>query len=307
MDRAARSSLGQTWRKLSAKNAQADRVTGGYTGDVPVPREQDGRRRITVRDPLPGVKVALFTGDGPLVRAVPDRYSTAVHLTGRSQWTSGRARWSTGPGTISVKVPGEVYTERVRDGRAEFQVVLFDAALVDDARAALDRPIIAPQNQAVDGRDPRARPLAQLHRQLLDDDASPALEYAVCAALSAFVDIACAPRGSGFSSFASSAAVVRARALLDARLTETITLDELAAHARLDKFHLCRAFRNEVGLPPHAYVTHRRVSRAQDLLSRGIPQAEVAASVGLYDQSQLHRHFKRILGVTPGAFARAAR
>ena len=100
---------------------------------------------------------------------------------------------------------------------------------------------------------------------------------------------------------------MRARALLDARLTETITLDELAAHARLDKFHLCRAFRNEVGLPPHAYVTHRRVSRAQDLLSRGIPQAEVAATVGLYDQSLLHRHFKRILGVTPGAFVRAVR
>ena len=36
-----------------------------------------------------------------------------------------------------------------------------------------------------------------------------------------------------------------------------------------------------------------------------VPQAEVAATVGLYDQSLLHRHFKRILGVTPGAFARA--
>jgi AraC-like DNA-binding protein len=51
----------------------------------------------------------------------------------------------------------------------------------------------------------------------------------------------------------------------------------------------------------------RTARRAQELLARGIPQAEVAASVGLYDQSQLHRHFKRILGVTPGAFARAAR
>jgi AraC-like DNA-binding protein len=283
-------------------------VARGYNGDVPVPREQGGRRQIAVRDLLPGVVVARFTGDGPLVRAVPDRYSTAFHLAGHSQWTSGRARWSSGPGTISVKVPGEVYAERARDGRAEFQVVMFDAALVDDARAALDRPAVAPRDPAVDGRDPRARPLAELHRQLLDDDdASPALEHAVCAALTAFVDIACAPRGSGLGSSTLSVAVARARAMLDERFTETIALDELAAHARLDKFHLCRAFRDQVGLPPHAYVTHRRVSRAQDLLARGIPQAEVAASVGLYDQSQLHRHFKRILGVTPGAFARAAR
>ena len=95
--------------------------------------------------------------------------------------------------------------------------------------------------------------------------------------------------------------------MLDERLTEPVSLDELAAFARLDKFHLCRAFRDEIGLPPHAYVTHRRVSLAQDLLARGVPQAEVAARVGLYDQSQLHRHFKRIVGVTPGAYARAAR
>jgi len=42
------------------------------------------------------------------------------------------------------------------------------------------------------------------------------------------------------------------------------------------------------------------------LLARGMPQAEVAASVGFYDQSLLHRHFKRILRLTPGAFARGA-
>jgi AraC-like DNA-binding protein len=268
---------------------------------VPVPREH---RRISVRTALPGVVVVRFEGDGPLVRAIPERYSTAFHLAGHSQWTTSRARWTSAPGAISVKVPGEVYVERARDGRAEFQVVMFDTALVDDARAALDRPRIALREHGIAGRDPRARPIAELHRQLLRDDDDDDIEDAVCAALAAFVDIACA--GSTCASSAVSAAVARARALLDERLTETIGLGELATHARLDKFHLCRAFRDQVGLPPHAYVTHRRVSRAQELLVRGMPQAEVAARVGLYDQSQLHRHFKRILGVTPGAFARAA-
>ena len=105
----------------------------------------------------------------------------------------------------------------------------------------------------------------------------------------------------------SRVAVTRARALLDARITEHVSLDELAAHALLDKFRLCRAFREQIGLPPHAYVTHRRISLAQELLARGVPQAEVALRVGLYDQSQLHRHFKRISGLTPGTFARAMR
>jgi AraC-like DNA-binding protein len=272
-----------------------------------VPREQGDGRRIALRHPLPGLMVGRFTGGGPLVRAVPDRYSTAFHLAGYSQWASGRARWQSGPGTISVKVPGEVYAERARRGGADFQVVMFDPALIAEALSELGRPAIAPRHHSNDGRDPRFGPLARLHRQLLDDDEPRALEEALCAAISAFVDVTCPPRGFGLAASAFTAAVTRARAMLDERLTEAVALDELAAHARLDKFHLCRAFRAQVGLPPHAYVTHRRVSLAQGLLARGVPQAEVAARVGLYDQSQLHRHFKRIVGVTPGAYARAVR
>jgi AraC-like DNA-binding protein len=128
----------------------------------------------------------------------------------------------------------------------------------------------------------------------------------VCDALHALVDVVCAPRGAEPARRSTlSAPVARARAMLDARLTETTDLEALAAHARLDKFRLCRAFREQVGLPPHAYVTHRRVALAQGFLARGVSQTEVAARVGFYDQSLLHRHFKRILGFTPGAFARA--
>src|SRR6201999_1111921 len=98
-------------------------------------------------------------------------------------------------------------------------------------------------------------------------------------------------------------AVRRARAMLDGALADKITLDDLAAHAGLDKFHLVRAFRAEVGLPPYEYLTHVRVWKAKELLRRGALVAEAAQAVGLYDESQLHRHFRRIVGVTPGTFA----
>ena len=264
---------------------------------------QHAARQLKVRRPLPGVAVGRSSG-GPLVRAVPDRYGTTLALGGHSEWTSGRARWSSSAGTVSVKVPGDVYVERARVGHPESQSVLFDTALVEEARAALDRPVMAPH--AFDARDPRARGLVDLHRHLLEGD-DAGLDEVVCAAIAALVDVLCAPRGAGVRSSAFSVAVSRTRTLLDERLAESVTLDELAAHARLDKFQLCRAFRDQVGLPPHSYVTHRRVARAQALLASGTPQAEVATAVGLYDQSLLHRHFKRILGVTPGMFARAVR
>lgn len=96
--------------------------------------------------------------------------------------------------------------------------------------------------------------------------------------------------------------VKRARELLDDRLTEAVSLDEVAAVARLSRRHLLRAFARETGLTPHAYQTNARVRLARHLLRAGAAPAEVAAACGFCDQSHLNRAFKARLGVTPGAF-----
>lgn len=88
-------------------------------------------------------------------------------------------------------------------------------------------------------------------------------------------------------------------------LGDCVTLEDLADQAGLDKFHLCRAFRDQIGMPPHTYLTHLRIAEAKRLLDRGLRASEVAARVGLYDQSQLNRHFRRIVGTTPGRYAAA--
>jgi AraC-like DNA-binding protein len=44
--------------------------------------------------------------------------------------------------------------------------------------------------------------------------------------------------------------------------------------------------------------------RALPGFTAGVRPGEVAPQVGLYDQSQLNRHFRRIVGTTPGAYAR---
>ena len=109
-----------------------------------------------------------------------------------------------------------------------------------------------------------------LHRAVRDEGATDAaLEQCLSEALATLVELTSLPSPQPERPGAWSAAVARARALLDERLTEPVTLDALASHARLDKFRLCRAFREQVGLPPHAYLTHRRVSLAQELLAQG--------------------------------------
>jgi len=96
------------------------------------------------------------------------------------------------------------------------------------------------------------------------------------------------------------------REVLDRDLTDVPTLESLAAELDAHPTQLIRAFGREYGLPPHRYVTGRRIDRARALLLDRVPPAEVAATVGFYDQAHLTRHFRATLGVTPGAYARAA-
>jgi len=70
-------------------------------------------------------------------------------------------------------------------------------------------------------------------------------------------------------------------------------------------YHLARTFRAEIGMPPSTYQRQLRVRRAVQQLRDGVPAARVAADCGFADQAHLTRHFKRLVGVTPGVFASA--
>jgi AraC family transcriptional regulator len=99
----------------------------------------------------------------------------------------------------------------------------------------------------------------------------------------------------------------RLRAVIDYiedHLDSGLSLEDLAAEARLSPYHFARQFRTATGLPPHQFVISRRVERARLLMQQGgeISLAQVASRVGFSDQSQFSRHFKRLVGVTPGRF-----
>jgi len=101
--------------------------------------------------------------------------------------------------------------------------------------------------------------------------------------------------------------VRRAREYLEDRYAENVSLEHLASVSNLSAFHLCRVFREEVGLPPHAYQIQVRVWRAKALLTKGLPAERAAIEAGFFDPSHFTRHFKKLVGVTPGLYAEALR
>ncbi|NDL60776.1 helix-turn-helix domain-containing protein [Phytoactinopolyspora mesophila] len=93
------------------------------------------------------------------------------------------------------------------------------------------------------------------------------------------------------------------RDLLDARTTTGLTLADAAEHLHAHPAHLVRSFTMSFGLPPHLYLTGRRIDIARRLLLAGQRPSEVALAAGFYDQSHFTRHFRRYVGTTPARFA----
>ncbi|MBW4695978.1 MAG: AraC family transcriptional regulator [Lyngbya sp. HA4199-MV5] len=94
-------------------------------------------------------------------------------------------------------------------------------------------------------------------------------------------------------------AVHQVRDYLEANYTENPSLSQLSMLTHISPFHLSRIFCDAVGLPPHLYLTHVRISRAKKLLDQGMAIAQVAQAVGFANQSHLNRHFKRVMRITP--------
>ena len=98
--------------------------------------------------------------------------------------------------------------------------------------------------------------------------------------------------------------IVRVREHIHDCFDQNLSLLELAQEAGISTFHLNRTFRENVGLPPHKYQLCIRIAQAERLLRSGESPARVAADVGFCDESHLLRHFKKLMGVSPGRYQR---
>jgi AraC-like DNA-binding protein len=179
------------------------------------------------------------------------------------------------------------------------RVLYVEPALIDPALVgrAVDHP---------GWRDPRLRGVVDgIHRALVH----PGDELDAEGRLAVVTDLLRARLAGGEDPAppGDSPLARRLRELLDARLVEGIPLAEAAAQLGAHPSHLVRSFGKEFGISPHRYLTGRRLDRARGLLLTGMRPADVAGAVGFHDESHLTRHFRALLGTTPGRYASSAR
>lgn len=76
----------------------------------------------------------------------------------------------------------------------------------------------------------------------------------------------------------------------------SFTLDELAAHSCVSKYHLLRTFKKHTGITPFLFQTQLRLNAARTLIFQHRSLTEIAYELGFADQAHFTNTFKRYAG-----------
>jgi AraC-like DNA-binding protein len=278
--------------------------------DRPVPHPADGPPGATLSRAELSIGaldlLRLVDYDHAFPRHAHDHYTVGVFAAGNGSLRYRHAKWLAADGAVLAVPPDEVHAAEPLPGHGWTYRTLYPTtalvalALDDPSRsepAFFARPIFD---------DPQlARRVLEVHRALCSPVRDLGVEVALLDVLRTLLVRHAAARPSRVPRRAR--AVAHAREYLDAHFAQPVKLAQLAAACESSPFHLVRSFRDAVGMPPHAYLTQVRANRARDLLVRGESLSAVAYACGFCDQSHLTHTFKRIFGVTPGAYTGALR
>lgn len=101
----------------------------------------------------------------------------------------------------------------------------------------------------------------------------------------------------------SPTAMNRLTETIEAELASDMSLSYLAGLAGVSVPHLCRAFKQTTGTPPHAFVHQKRLERAKQYLRHTTKSmTEIALACGFASSSHLSNAFRKSVGTTPGNY-----
>ena len=88
---------------------------------------------------------------------------------------------------------------------------------------------------------------------------------------------------------------------IENNLHHNINLELLSGSMGMTPAYFCRFFHKEIGCSPYQYIIQKRIEKAKKLLlkDRQLSISDIAMQCGFTSHSQLDRHFRKIMGITP--------
>lgn len=85
---------------------------------------------------------------------------------------------------------------------------------------------------------------------------------------------------------------------IDNNLKSDLSLEALEKKFFINASYLSRLFKKCVGSSIHEYIVYKRISKAKELLAKGLDASEICSLCGFNDFSNFSRTFKRTVGIT---------
>lgn len=101
--------------------------------------------------------------------------------------------------------------------------------------------------------------------------------------------------------------VRKACELVDERLSDDLSIDDLARAANVSVSYLLRLFKRQMGTTPYSYLMTRRVTHAKELLSQtDMPIRAISRACGFSSESNFSYRFSRMVGESPTSYRRSS-
>jgi AraC-like DNA-binding protein len=272
-----------------------------------MPHYNSGERLEIIRPlSIPGIELLVAKNSSKIWKVFHETYTLCSCSRGMASWQHGGKEFPSGEGSNLLMEPGEMHCTNTIHTPVDFKVLLIDQEVVVEAATELGISTI-PHLRHVSNQDPglfwsfhRFCSSVEMGENLLEQQS---------------FFIACIRnllehterRPATLSTNNAQRAIERIKRYLQERFAEPVSLDELMALTGLSRYYLVHTFAKQIGMPPHMFQINIRIARACTLLKAGIPSTNVSTYVGFADQSHFTRHFKRVWGITPSHYAKAAK
>ncbi|HZG84010.1 AraC family transcriptional regulator [Paenibacillus sp.] len=86
---------------------------------------------------------------------------------------------------------------------------------------------------------------------------------------------------------------------INSNLADNLDLDSLTRKFYINKYHLCRAFKEATGYSINQYIIYKRVRLADELMLRGHPPTQACFLSGFNSYSNFFRSYRKLTGRSP--------
>lgn len=93
-----------------------------------------------------------------------------------------------------------------------------------------------------------------------------------------------------------NAKIIQILQYINEHLDGNLTIDALAGHFYISKYHMMRQFRQETGYTIGNYITQKRLLLAKELILSGVPSTQACFDCGYHDYSTFSRAYRGLFG-----------